>query len=87
MEYDMFTVAHDDARLILEGALRVRFLIYYESQIPISRKGVDMTLRPSSFDELGEMVKGGDKLVTRSGHHGLPLSMGGLLAWARPCGS
>jgi hypothetical protein len=70
MEYDMFTVAHDDARLILEGALRVRFLTYYESQIPISRKGVDMTLQPSSFDELREMVKGGDKLVTRSGHHG-----------------
>ncbi len=34
VEYDMFTVAHDDARLILEGALRVRFVTYYKRRDP-----------------------------------------------------
>lgn len=84
MEYDLFTVADDDARLILEGALRIRFMTYYEGQITVIRDEKPKMISGSSFDELYARVQGKDLLVTRDGrHHSLSLSMGGLLAWAR----
>lgn len=84
MEYDLFTVADDDARLILEGALRVRFMTYYEGQITVIRDKSTKVISGSSFDDLYKRVQGKDVLVTRDGqHHSLSLGMGGLLAWAR----
>jgi hypothetical protein len=84
MEYDLFTVADDDARLILEGALRVRFMTYYEGHITVIRDKRTRVISGSSFDDLYMRVQGKDVLVTRDGqHHSLSLGMGGLLAWAR----
>jgi hypothetical protein len=84
MEYDLFTVADDDARLILEGALRVRFMTYYEGQITVIREESTKVISGSSFDDLYKRVQRKDLLVTRDGHHhSLSLGMGGLLAWAR----
>jgi hypothetical protein len=84
MEYDLFTVADDDARLILEGALRVRFFTFYERQITVIRNGNTKVISGSSFDDLYRRVQGKDILVTRDGQrHPLSLGMGGLLAWAR----
>ena len=84
MEYDLFTVADDDARLILEGALRVRFFTYYEGQITVIREEQEKTLRGSSFDGLYKRLQRDDLLVTRDGQtHDLSLGMSGLFAWAR----
>jgi hypothetical protein len=84
MDYDLFTVADDDARLILEGALRDRFVAYYDGEITIIRGEQERTLRGSSFDEIYKRRKHGDLLVTRDGkHRGMPSGMSGLLAWAR----
>jgi hypothetical protein len=84
MEYDLFTVADDDARLILEGALRVRFMTYHEGQITVIRNGNTKVISGSSFDDLYRRVQGGDILLTRDDqHHPLSLGMRGLLAWAR----
>jgi len=84
MEYDLFTVADDDARLILEGALRDRFVAYYEGEITVIRGEQGRTLRGSSFDDLYKRRKPGDLLVTQDGkHRELSWGMSGLLAWAR----
>jgi hypothetical protein len=37
LEYEFFTAASDYALLVLEGALRVRFLTYYDDGIPVLR--------------------------------------------------
>ena len=83
MEYDLFTVAHDDARLILEGALRVRFVTYYEGEIPVTKNGNEMRLSASSFEVVREAAKRRERLVTRDGPRPLPMGMASLLAWAR----
>jgi hypothetical protein len=64
VECDMFTVADDDARLILEGALRARFLSYYDGKLPIIKKAEQTTLNASSFDDVREVAKRGYQLVT-----------------------
>ena len=83
MEYDLFTVADDDARLTLEGALRVRFLTYYGGNIPVTKKAEQTPLNASSFDDVREAAKHKYQLVTRDGPRPLPISMTSLLAWAR----
>jgi hypothetical protein len=83
VEYDLFTVAHDDARLILEGALRVRFLTYYDDEIPVTKNAEATLLNASSFDDVREAAKRKYQLVTPDGPRPLPLGMAGLLAWAR----
>jgi hypothetical protein len=83
MEYDLFTVADDDARLILEGALRVRFLTYYGGNIPVTKRAEQTSLNASSFDDVREAAKHKYQLVTRDGPRPLPISMTSLLAWAR----
>jgi len=83
VEYDLFTVADDDARLILEGALRVRFVTYYDGQIPVTKQAEGTQLTASSFDDVREAAKRKYQLVTRDGPRPLPLGMASLLAWAR----
>lgn len=39
LEYEFFTAAADYALLVLEGALRVRFLSYYSGGTPVGRRG------------------------------------------------
>ncbi len=83
VEYDMFTVADNDARLILEGALRARFLNYYDGKLQVTKKAEEMMLSVSSFDDVRQAAKHGFQLVTQDGPRPLPLGMGSLLVWAR----
>src|SRR3954471_15487353 len=39
LQYEFFTVASEYSLLVLESALRVRFLAYYEKGIPVVRNG------------------------------------------------
>jgi hypothetical protein len=83
VEYELFTVADDDARLILEGALRARFLTYYDGQVPVTKKGEETMLNTSSFDDVREADKRKYQLRTGDGPRRLPISMASLLRWAR----
>lgn len=84
MEYDLFTVADDNSRLVLEGALRARFASYYDGEIALLRDGKRITVRGTSFDDYRRRFNSGDVLVTRNGrHHSLRVGMRGLLTWAR----
>lgn len=49
LDYDLFTAAYFLGHLALEGALRARFISYYDGAIPVVRDGVDDTLRASTF--------------------------------------
>jgi hypothetical protein len=84
MEYDLFTVADDDARLVLEGALRVRFVTLYGGEITVIRDGQPKTIRGEWFDDFYKRLRRDDLLVTRDGrHHDLSLGTAGLFNWAR----
>jgi hypothetical protein len=83
VEYDLFTVADDDARLILEGALRARFLTYYDGQVPVIKQGEETLLNVSSFDDVREADKRKYQRRTGDGPRRLPVSMASLLRWAR----
>jgi len=55
--YDLYTVAHDRARLILEYALRERFLSYYGGVITfLDLDGTAHVLRPVDFEGLFEEI-------------------------------
>lgn len=57
LKYDLFTVAHDRARLILEYALRERFLSYYSGEVAfLDSTGVAHSLRPADFDALFQEI-------------------------------
>jgi hypothetical protein len=82
LEYQFFTAASEYALLVLEGALRLRFLTYYPDGIPVISAGIHSRLRPDTFDELRQ-ARGG-KLVGLDGAiHALPLGAPALTAWAR----
>jgi hypothetical protein len=49
LDYDMFTAAYFLGHLVLEGALRHRFISYYDGAIPVIRSGVNDTLAVSTF--------------------------------------
>lgn len=84
MEYDLFTVADDDARLVLEGALRLRFVTLYEGEITLIRGGQPKTLRGEWFEDFYKRLKRDDILVLRDGRHfDLSLGTSGLFNWAR----
>lgn len=82
LEYELFTAAADYALLVLEGALRTRFLSYYMGEVPVFRKGAAETLRAQSFEDVrrarGCKLRGAD-----GGAHRLPVGAGALLGWAR----
>jgi hypothetical protein len=86
LEYDFFTVAAEYSLLMLEGALRVRFLTYYEDGVPVlSPKGVEETLAAGHFDDVraarskGRSLRGADGRTAGT----LPVSTSELFAWAR----
>lgn len=55
--YDLYTVAHDRARLVLEYALRERFLSYHGGTVAfLDSAGVAYVLRPKDFEELYEEI-------------------------------
>lgn len=83
LEFDLFTVASDLSRLVLEGALRVRFLTYYSGEIQTCRAGEAALLATNSFDAVRKARF--DKYMLRDGDatYPLPITMNELLAWAR----
>jgi hypothetical protein len=88
LDYDLFSAAYDLGHLALEGALRHRFVTYYEGSIPIWRDGVADVLPAASFDGYREAVaaarKEGQRLRLREEHaEGLPRGYTDLFAWAR----
>jgi len=82
LEYEFFTAASDYALLVLEGALRVRFLTYYSDGIPVLRGDAEDILKAQTFDDVrrarGTKLRGADGSI-----HRLPQSAGALLGWAR----
>lgn len=82
LEYEFFTAAGDYALLVLEGALRTRFLTFYPDGIPLRRKGAYEVLHAKTFEAIRDAR--GARLRGRDGSaHPLPLSADALLAWAR----
>jgi hypothetical protein len=82
LEYEFFTAAGDYALLVLEGALRARFLAFYSEGIPLTRAGEEQLLRASTFDDV--LAARGAKLCGADGAtHPLPLGADALLSWAR----
>ena len=82
LEYEFFTAAGDYALLVLEGALRVRFLAFYSDGVPLVRAGGEELLQASTFDDV--LAARGAKLLGAAGAtHPLPLGADALLSWAR----
>ena len=88
LDYEMFTAAYFLGHLVLEGALRHRFISYYDSGIPVIRNGVNETLEVSTFadyhDALAEARRRKEKLRLRAASdEGLPRGYPDLYRWAR----
>ena len=88
--YDLYTVAGDQARLVVEQALRDRFLPFYGGTVTFidgADREHDLTARRFSelFDRDNPLVKGNWRLKLRSGRR--PIRFNGMLAsllrWAR----
>lgn len=82
LQYEFFTVASDYSLLVLESALRVRFLSYYENGIPVIRKGQEETLHAASFDDVRRAPRS-LRLRGREEIHPIPVGARALLDWAR----
>jgi hypothetical protein len=82
LQYEFFTVASDYSLLVLESALRVRFLSYYEKGIPVVCKGKEETLQAGSFDVVRRAARS-SRLRGREEVSPLPVGARALLAWAR----
>jgi hypothetical protein len=85
LEYDFFTVAAEYALLVLEAALRLRFVSYYESGIPVTaRGGLEKVLTARTFDDVRSAKSKGSSLQSADGAR-YPLPVGGheLFEWAR----
>jgi hypothetical protein len=82
LEYEFFTAAGDYALLVLEGALRVRFLAFYSEGIPLVRGEAEELLRARTFEDVHEArparLRGADGTT-----HRLPMGADALLSWAR----
>jgi hypothetical protein len=82
LEYEFFTAAGDYALLVLEGALRVRFLAFYSDGIPLVRGDAEELVCVKTFEDVLAVrrarVRGADGAT-----HRLPLSADALLSWAR----
>lgn len=82
LEYEFFTAAPEYALLVLEAALRVRFISYYDHQIPVFRGEEPGTLRAEDFDAVREARR--TRLRRTDGSKAdLPTHLKALLAWAR----
>jgi hypothetical protein len=82
LEYEFFTAAGDYALLVLEGALRARFLDFYSDGIPLVRGEAEELLHARTFEDVREArpakLRGAD-----GAPHRLPMGADALLSWAR----
>ena len=88
--YDLYTVAGNQARLVLEQALRERFLPFYGGTVTfIDGKDCQHEVTAARFSELFDrdnpLVKRGWQLKVRSGRNPIPFNgmLASLLQWAR----
>lgn len=89
--YDAFTVADDLSWVVLEQALRERFVTFYEGNVPlVAPDGTETVLALSDFADLGDALRArgsslkGVKLRLRAGGTvALPRTLAPLLVWAR----
>jgi hypothetical protein len=49
LEYQFFTAADDAAYLVLEGALRHRFVSYYPHNVPVTMNGIQSEIAARTF--------------------------------------
>jgi hypothetical protein len=88
LEYDFFSAAADLALLALEGALRRRFVDFYDGRIPVIRrrgptKGAQAVLLVRLFEQIWDGAREWDLATPGEPQRPLPTSLGSLLAWAR----
>jgi hypothetical protein len=88
LDYDLFTAAYFLGHLVLEGALRARFVSFYDGAIPVVRNDVDDTLVVSTFaDYRAALTAAGrrrEKLrLGATSDEGLPRGYPELYQWAR----
>ena len=90
--YDTFTVVYERACLLLEQALRVRFIAFYEGRVPIAdAAGHEATFLADSFDDVFDAFgRGGShgrmcRVRLRSGaaSRQVPTTLTPLFEWAR----
>jgi hypothetical protein len=90
--YDLYTVAGDQARLLIELALKERFVEFYGGTVLFTDgQGNPQTVTASDFDEVYRGIRKADgrpkhwKIQLRSGRPGFQFTGGlaGLLRWAR----
>jgi hypothetical protein len=83
LEYEFFTAASDYALLVLEGALRARFVSYYDGAIPVLHKGHEETLAAQTFDDVRDAARTAKLRLSDGTVQQVPISTGALLDWAR----
>lgn len=88
LDYDLFSAAYSLGHLVLEGALRTRFITYYKDGIPILRDGSEEVLAVSSFAQYHRVLRSARKRRQKlqlGGDKPEPLPQGypDLYAWAR----
>lgn len=86
--YEAYTLVHDHALLIVEQALRDRFMQHYTNAVPfLDKKGETITVKADSYETVFQ-ARRGKKLIVGDG--GPPIRFGGMLpdltAWARRLG-
>jgi hypothetical protein len=88
LEYEFFSAAADLALLALEGALRRRFVDFYDGRIPVIRrrgptKGVRDVLLVRLFEQVWEGAREWELAPPGKPQRPLPTSLAPLLTWAR----
>ncbi len=90
--YDAFTVAEDLTLIVLEQAIRERFIEFYAGAIPlVDKRGVADVLQAADFETVSEAFRRGGnqakgwRLQLRSSRApiSMPLTLRPLLLWAR----
>jgi hypothetical protein len=91
LEYEFFSAAADLALFALEGALRRRFIDFYNGRIPVAyrrrpTKGAEATLLVRRFNQVWQAARDWDLADPCKPQCPLPTSLAPLLAWARRAG-
>src|SRR5438132_2957143 len=88
--YELFTVTDDLTWIVLEQALRERFVAFYAGEVPIVDKhGATATLSATNFEAInkafrkgGSHAKGWRLRLAPTGVMTMPLTLAPLLSWA-----
>lgn len=88
LEYQFFTAADDAAYLVLEGALRHRFVSHYEHYVPVVEDGVHNEITAPTFREyrlnlIALRDRGAKPRLSEQRPEGLPLGLPELWRWAQ----